>query len=207
MRSPALTICTFLLAAAGCDRPPANPPASPRPIDDGTVTGHTWYEISDEPREYKVSFPKSFAMTRRPYFDVGPPAGITGIDVASSEKFDQDGMTHAFMILAGRIGKGGLKAEERTKQALDAMVGQVRLPADTKRSAPATVTWGGRPATETVYQPEASRTRKWSRVVVRQLATDTVGYVGIILHPGDVTLAEENRFWDSFKIVPSTPRK
>jgi hypothetical protein len=157
--------------------------------------------------EFKASFPRNFPITHRPYGGVRPPVPVSQVTNFSAEKVDKNGnLTHCFAIVAGRIGSGGKKSI--VSDALEEMLWDGQLVRrEAKRSEPKNVTWGGLPAVETIFTVEESPQTRAYRTIIRQLAREKVVCIGLIRHPGDITVEEENRFWDSFKILPATDKK
>jgi hypothetical protein len=108
-------------------------------------------------------------------------------------------LTH-FAVVAIRY-KPGLPPANRAR-TVDDLVRLMRISPDLKPSAPKSITWAGRPATEVVYemaQPGANGRK--TRIVMRQLITDSGAYIAYVREHGGISADDLKTFFDSFALT------
>ena len=196
-------------AAVGCGKAKEgdggdNPPATPRVVPPTTVT-RNWKDFSSGRHEFKVSFPWG-DPTERPGTLERLKAFVGDSTAYCAENWQQDPQTKQskvadeFCIVAGKFGKSATKAAR--DDAVQYLLRSVATPKGGAKSEPKAITWAERPATETVYAGEEKDGKK-PRVIVRQLLTDAVVYLGVVRDAGGLTDAEVARFFNSFEVTPA----
>jgi hypothetical protein len=186
------------VAALGCnkERGGSGPAASgPGPE---AAPGKSWKEYSSTGYEFKTRFPGGNPTERGGAYN--KPRSVEDFIRPQMEKYDGNRYLAQFAILAVRFRPNTSPADRET--AVAELQKDFQLPAGVTPSGSKPVTWGGRPATETVYEsgPEGQR----ERLVVRQLVLDDYGYVGLVRQGGDVTPRDEETFWQGFQLTPGT---
>jgi hypothetical protein len=182
------------VAALGCNKERGgNDPAPSGPGPAG-APGKSWKDYSSPGYEFRTRFPGGSPTERGGAYD--KPRGVEDFVRPQMEKYDGNRYVAQFAILAVRFRPNTPQAD-REKAFAELQKG-FQLPADVTPAAAKPVTWGGRPATETVYEagPE--------RLIVRQLLLDDYGYAGLVREGGDVTAQNAMAFWQGFQLTPGT---
>jgi hypothetical protein len=129
-----------------------------------------------------------------------PPKGSTSADQFQVQ-FSEPGevLTH-FAVVVVRF-QPGLTAAGREK-TLDDLVRLMSLSPDLKPSAPRSITWVGRPATEVTYEmAQPGPNGRKTRIVMRRLITDTTAYIAFVREHGGVRAEDLATFFDSFALT------
>jgi hypothetical protein len=169
-----------------------------KPPSGGKGIARNWKDFTaPESFGFKARFPWYAPVGSSPW---APPEGSTGADEFRVQ-FSENGEILTYFAVVVVKFKPGLAAAGREK-TLDDLVRLMRLPPELKPSAPKSVTWAGKPATEVVYemsQPGANGRK--GRVVIRRLVTDTGGYVGYVREWGGILPEDLAQFFDSFALT------
>lgn len=194
MRAAPVMLLLILAAATGCgkkDEPRTGPP--PAQPDAGLVK--SWKPHTANEFRFKAIFPFGDPTVSPAFIGNQPKAVAAGEDysVPVHEKGGgQEG--NLFGIRAARF-RGKPSSADRD-ETLGILV-KGRVPPGWTKSEPKTVTWAGQPATETTWSDPAQSTK----IVVRQLATDSVVYVGYVRDLGRLSPAEVAKFFDGFQLI------
>jgi len=182
------------VAAPGCNKERGGNGPAPSGPGPGAGAGKSWKDYSSPSYEFRTRFPGGSPTERGGAYD--KPRGVEDFVRPQMEKYDGKRYVAQFAILAVRFRPNTSPADREA--AVAELQKGFQLPPGVTPSGSKPVTWGGRPATETVYESGPDR------LIVRQLLLDDYGYSGLVHEGGDVTARDAEAFWQGFQLTPGT---
>ena len=202
-------------AAAGCGKNKSEPGGtddkSGPAVAQEKSTIKKWTQFSAPSGSFKATYPWGDAV-HWPFtgFDPPLPEGISSAMKYRSNLSVMEGknyvITDYFNIIEARFDPKS--SSTKRPDALNQLLQDTFKNNSAVLSDPKVVTWGGQPAKEFEGTEKSKSTDKQAHVVVRVLATEKYGYIGIIRNTtGNLTSVDEKTFFDSFTLAPQLPQK